>query len=320
MTFVPLTALTHETPFRDVYGAKLERAVARGRAGEGGARIVSLAVGDFDGDKYNNEVALTITMRLELRLFVYRLIVSDGSLALRSPGDPKGILVHSTNQWGIGLEDQPVTDMVAGDFDGDGTSEIAVFFKNVWRATGIKYPRGWSDGPKVGDIRCRVHKWNAQKGAFDTAETVKDYHGEKKYHHNFLLWELYDYSLATGVVGLRAVTADLNGDGRDEIATVILGYFHRRAWNGRGRDHRLEVLPHLAVWKFENGIKPIHDDVHVKGGIPDDRDFEADDYGDRYDFGPLYELVKNQKTPLLENKSFLHYYFSRHHTVLYDDT
>ncbi len=128
MTFVPLTALTHETPFRDT---------------EGGARIVSLAVGDFDGDKYNNEVALTITTGQELRLFVYRLIVSDGSLALRSLGDPKGILVHSTKQWGYELESQPVSDTVAGDFDGDGTSEIAVLFKDVWRAEKLKHHKGW---------------------------------------------------------------------------------------------------------------------------------------------------------------------------------
>ncbi|MBQ9574860.1 MAG: hypothetical protein IJR27_06250, partial [Synergistaceae bacterium] len=300
MTSVPLTALTHETPFRDVGVSH------GGRLGEGGARIVSLAVGDFDGDKYNNEAALMITTRQELRLFVYRLILSKGNLVLKSLGDPTGMPVPSTNQWGHTLESQPVTDMAAGDFDGDGVSEIAVFFKEIWRATGIKHHKGWPDGPKVGNIHCKVHKWNAETGAFDTAETVKDYHGEKIDANPGRLFP-DDYSIATGVVGLRAVTADLNGDGMDEIATVLVGYSHRKKWNGRIREYRFDVFPHLAVWKFENGITPIHDDAHVKGGIGTNTYYRADGDGPRYDFGPLYELIKNQTTPLLEETPLLHY-------------
>lgn len=73
MTQEPLTVLTQTTPFRKK------------------THIVSIAVGDFDGDKYNNEVALMINSCREIRLFVYRLNFSDGKLALRSLGDSNGM-------------------------------------------------------------------------------------------------------------------------------------------------------------------------------------------------------------------------------------
>ncbi|MBQ6981245.1 MAG: hypothetical protein IJQ15_02310, partial [Synergistaceae bacterium] len=77
MSQTPLTELTHETPYR----------------GDPSLAIISLAVGDIDGDKYDNEVVLMITTLNEIRFFVYRLTFSDGKLTLRSLGDASGRLV-----------------------------------------------------------------------------------------------------------------------------------------------------------------------------------------------------------------------------------
>ena len=129
MTQEALTALTRTTPFREK------------------PYIVSIAVGDFDGDKYNNEVALMINSRREIRLFVYRLTLSNGNLLLRSLGDESGMQVYSTNLWANYLEEQPVTDMVAGDFDGDGKSEIVTLL------LGYYHYKSWEAWFKAFDYR-----------------------------------------------------------------------------------------------------------------------------------------------------------------------
>lgn len=79
MTYEALTALTRTTPFRHK------------------PHIVSIAVGDFDGDKYNNEVALMINSRKEIRLFVYRLNFSNGKLDVKSLGGESGIQFYTTD-------------------------------------------------------------------------------------------------------------------------------------------------------------------------------------------------------------------------------
>ncbi|MBQ7733030.1 MAG: hypothetical protein IJT58_03315 [Synergistaceae bacterium] len=310
MTQEPLTELTHETPFREriFYESTLRPVI------EGGPYIASLAVGDFDGDKYNNEVALMINSRQSILVFVYRLNFSDGKLELKSMGDPKGINVLSLerNLWSNIWENQPVADMVAGDFDGDSISELAVLFKKPERAENLKEKTCWPGGPIVGNVHCRIHKWNAQKNAFDTTETIKDYY---KGTLRSVWHEAFAKTKVSGVIGLRAVAADLNGDGRDEIATILLGYFHRL--EGDSDDFHNEfifIYPHLAVWKFDNNsdsknpLVPVHDDAHVKGGV---NGFSfLNEYGgdDKEFFGTLYELVKGQNN-LLEDKPFLEYFY-----------
>ncbi|MBQ7665995.1 MAG: hypothetical protein IJS42_04700, partial [Synergistaceae bacterium] len=289
MTQEPLTSLTHETPFR------------------GDMKIVSLAVGDFDGDKHNNEVALMINTRNDIYIFVYRLTLSNGNLTLKSLGDSKGIHVYATNQWGNDLESQPVTDMVAGDFDGDGTSEIALLFKISVRAESLKNEKGWPNGPMTGAIHCKIHKWNAEKGVFDTAETAKAYNKEEYIDSAF---NTVPSARVAGVIGLRAATADLDGDGKDEIVTLLLGYHHHKAWDSKFNPTCLRIdnfsaYPHLAVWTFNNNsITPVHDDSHVKGGG------EGGTEKYKYNFGTLYDLAQDKNKKLLMDDPHLKYTYS----------
>ena len=282
MTQEPLTALTRTTPFRNK------------------PHIVSIAVGDFDGDKYNNELALMIHSSKEIKLFVYRLSYSDGKLTLRSMSDASGMEVYSSTLWLNYLEEQPVADMTVGDFDADGKDEIAVLYKRPSRATALKDERGWRDGPVTGDINCMVYQWNANSRNFVTDETAKAYNKEELIDSAF---DMLPEARVAGVVGLRAAAADLDGDGKSEIVTLLLGYYHHKQWDAKIKAYKLRrddfyVYPHLAVWTFNRGsIKPVHDEAHVKGGVESGEN--------RYNFGPLYEYVKNQNAKLLGDKPFL---------------
>ncbi len=290
MKYEALTGLTRTTPFRQK------------------PYIVSLAVGDFDGDKYNNEVALMINALQDIWIFVYRLNYSNGKLELTSLGDRRGIHAFSTNQWDNDIERQPVTDMVAGDFDGDGTDEIALLFKipNRSNAKDIKDAKGWPDGPMVGDIHCKIHKWNAGRGAYDIDETSQSYTQTDVTNGTT---NIYSQATVSGVIGLRAAAADLDGDGKSEIVTLLLGYYHRKAWDSSKssflrsayefRRDDFYAYPHLAVWTFNRGsIKPIHDS-HVKGGG------ESGEY--RYNWGKLYDMSDNKSKGLLMNQPHLEY-------------
>ncbi|MCR5347308.1 MAG: hypothetical protein K6E38_05970 [Fretibacterium sp.] len=287
LTQEPLTALTQTTSYN------------------GYPKIVSLAVGDFDGDKYNNEVALMINTNNNIWLFVYRLTLSDGKLVLRALGDASGLLVHSTDQWGSYIENQPATDMVAGDFDGDGKSEIAVLFKFTGRITDpadIKDARGWPDGPMGGDVYCRIYRWNAEKRAVEfCGQGIKSY-TQKDVNNG--TWDEFPQATVSGILGLRAAAADLDGDGKDEIVTLLLGYYHRKAWDSKIKVYKLRrddfyAYPHLAVWTFNRGsTTPVHDS-HVKGGG------QGGEY--RYNWGILYDMSDNKGKGLLMNDPHLEY-------------
>ena len=85
--------------------------------------------------------------------------------------------------------------------------------------------------------------------------------GESNWHKEF--W--------SGVAGLKAAAADLDGDGKDEIVTLLVGYYHMSArdpswkiWSGHQR--QFDMYPYLAVRSCPRGmITPQHDESHVKG-------------------------------------------------------
>lgn len=236
MTYEPLTSLTRTIPFREK------------------PYIVSIAVGDFDGDKYNNELALMINSRREIRLFVYKMNFSGGKLEVKFLGDKSGMQLYTSVWWGV-LEEQPVTDMAAGDFDGDGRDEIAVLYKRPYRATALKNDKGWSNGPMTGDVNCRVYQWNANRGDFDYKERAKAYNKEELIDSAFEIWP---EAKVAGVVGLRAAAADLDGDGKDEIVTLLLGYYHHKLWDSKGNPAVLRVDTFLLTLTLQSG--------HLTGG------------------------------------------------------
>lgn len=157
--------------------------------------------------------------------------------------------------------------MTAGDFNGDGKDEIAVIYKAVRKATEVEHEKGFRGLPRVGDVKCRVYEWSTTKKNFNSDESSKTYDRTEMNNSG-----QYPDATVAAVVGLRAVAADLDGDGKSEIVTLLLGSYRYKSWDASYklfsyREDQFSAYPHLAVWTFNRGsIKPIHDDNHVKGG------------------------------------------------------
>ena len=107
-----------------------------------------------------------------------------------------------------GILSYPVADVVAGDFDGDGQTELAVVYKT--NETNVKADvRSVADDEVRGSAALKIYKWT--NGAFKSAETVKDwnYHSTSGY-----------YTTQT-VAWLKPVAADIDGDGKHELAVFV---------------------------------------------------------------------------------------------------
>ena len=166
---------------------------------------------------------------------------------------------------------------MAGDFDGDGKFEVAAVYKKIRRLTnsGSKHD---TSGRVVGDVGVHVFKWDFNRGTFEAQNSSKEYGFSKivlaspldaltgsGIGHN---WNVEYWS---GVVGLKAAAADIDGDGKDEIVTLLVGYYRMSAWDPSwkiwtGRQEEFGMYPYLAVWSCPRGlITPQHDEKHVKG-------------------------------------------------------
>ncbi len=214
---------------------------------------IKLAVGDFNNDGYDNEVAM-LAVDVEtvyLSLYQVNYDAANKKFSLRVLQD--STIIHTYDnpayekRWGYnGGSRMHGGEILAGDFDGDGKTEIAtVCYGDAVSSARDTDWTSWWDGslPKEGQmyyganivhLPTHLYKWNSSRGRLDATNSSSGRWG-MLYTHQWLtykktttLWNGhrqtstvtagYEKSLTMLYGGLKAVTLDIDGDGTDEIA------------------------------------------------------------------------------------------------------
>ena len=220
-----------------------------------------IAVGDFDGDGYANEAAIIYTDMKEVTLKVYQFNYDSllrgkeiFSSVLHTYNYPKGSQARSRLESMDGLTRMLFATVVAGDFDGDGKTEFAAVYRDL-DGGDLNTDKGGYTFPGVsGRVRVAVHKWNGS--GFAKEETVQNYgYWTDTYSSNYMY-------KAGGPIGLKAVAADLNGDGRSEVVVMRLQFdgsasYYEQYYNRGPVNYTSIARFYLDVWECAAGsIKP----------------------------------------------------------------
>ena len=197
--------------------------------------LIKTAVGDFNDDGFDNEIAMLTADKKGINLCVYQIRCENNNFTIRTMSDVGRIYSYSNpdyiTTWSYnGWNRMPGAEILAGDFDGDGKTELGVVFQGDI-SSGNRSGKFY--GGTVGNLYTYLYKWNNNTGKFDvrthdtsgvyaTRVEVEDLPGENYiYYANTTKYPRITHKyMAWG--GIKAVTADLDGDGRDEI--VFAGY------------------------------------------------------------------------------------------------
>ena len=203
-----------------------------------------IAIGDFTGEGITNQVALTTTDKKAIYLTLYTIRKkSDGSIeAVKTKEET--VYTYSGELSGNldGFCALPVTDIAAGDFDGDGKTEIALVYKTNQTSVAKK---GHQPEPGIrGSAVVKIMKWS--NGYFRSESVTKDWNSSES------PWMSPDATRS--VAWLKPVAADLDGDGKDELAVVAAIWVY--SWS-RGTATTNATF-YLTFWSCSKGsITPV---------------------------------------------------------------
>ena len=169
--------------------------------------LASLAVGDFDDDGFKNELALIVNSKTEIILYVYRFVYSGGKLQVKMLGSAEGYKILETGSNQAFAESAPLqaaSQVLAGDYDGDGQDEIAIVFRDTVHNTADKS----KEKTVIGNINVTIYKWN-KNGGYDSKNSNVSYNYYE--YKNFLhVWQYAGVAGAfTGTVGAVKTVDDI---------------------------------------------------------------------------------------------------------------
>ena len=172
-----------------------------------GLETVDIATGDFDGDGYDNDIALCANADHHLYIMVYSVSYSSSRINVQEVyrfRNEEGHYSYDASDKYLGAS------IAAGDFDGDGQTEIAVIYLAPEEASYSYYaPTKRNLMADVVKYRTSSRRWDRSSQVLFTASANKGYLDDGQGN---TAWD----KLST----FLAAKADLDEDGKDEIALL----------------------------------------------------------------------------------------------------
>ena len=227
--------------------------------------LLKAATGDFNHDGYENEIAVLTSNSRAISMYLYQITYDTDArkFSIKAmPNSFRNVYRFNAPDFFIGLGYNGTSrtlggDILAGDFDGDGKTEIAVVcygdatLSEHDTEQGQMYHRATTE-----HLYTNLYKWNNTTGTLDAVENKTSNYGMSYSRENYTWHKARVGSGEDGFSrllymlwgGLKAVTLDINGDGTDEIA--IAGarsrlYEYARAHKGSSSKH----AKHYATYK-----------------------------------------------------------------------
>ena len=222
--------------------------------------LLKVAVGDFNHDGYENEVAMFTSDKKGVYLCYYQVTydtrtanfsikeMPNTARTLLTYGDPAYITKWSYN----GSSRLPGGDVVAGDFDGDGKTELAAIFYGDFSSSSRNTDEGARlHGATAVNLFAHLYKWNNTTGKLDAIE-----YNNGRFGMTYTVGSITASGKSVGTYyrlimpwgGLKAVKVDINGDGTDEIAVEgVRSKLLERMLRGRCDYATYTAYPYIAL-------------------------------------------------------------------------
>lgn len=141
--------------------------------------LLKVAVGDFNNDGYENEVAMLTSDRKEIYLRFYQVTydTSTKKFSIKEmPNTARTLYTYHESdyikKWSYnGSSRLPGGDIVAGDFDGDGKTELAaIYYADAVSGFHATDEEARMHGATPVHLNTDIYKWNNNTGKLDAIE------------------------------------------------------------------------------------------------------------------------------------------------------
>ena len=238
-----------------------------------------MAVGDFNGDGYANEIAVLSNVKSPwiYWLYVYQLSWKGNTIEVNTLVDGKEVYSHAVGKYNTTRDIwfvKAAGDVVMADFNGDGRNEIEVIYKGY----NEDLPSGL-DGDLtniMGPVYVKLYQYNASvNGRLVESKAVAKKSFSSVGSYNGDLRPLSD------IGDLKAVAADVDGDGKSELAMLGIFWkatFEKNTWT-RDTITAGTWKTRLHLWSYSEPANntPIND-VAARLNMKYDKQIAAFDY------------------------------------------